>query len=113
MSDQLLKLSKSGTPTHDSPPVGDIISGDPQFTSWKLDSADGLTCGMWECTPGKWSTTYKVWEYIHILEGKATITPEDDEPVELSAGDSFVLRVGLRCTWDVKQTILKEFVIRS
>lgn len=113
MTQSLLKLEKSVAPEHATPPTGDIIDGAPAFTTWKLEDIDGLRCGLWECTPGKWSTTYDVWEYIRILEGFAIITPNEEEPVELRVGDSYILRVGLRCTWDVKETILKEFVIRA
>lgn len=113
MTERILKVTKSVTPSHATPPAGDIISGAPEFTTWKLEDIDGLRCGLWQCTLGKWSMTYDVWEYIRILEGFAIITPEDDDPVELRAGDSYILRVGLRCTWEVKEKILKEFVTRA
>lgn len=113
MSKTLQHVTKSVAPIHATPPAADILSGDPQFTSWKLEDDNGLRCGLWQCTPGKWSMTYDVWEYVHILEGFAVITPDNGEPVELRASDSYILRVGLRCTWDVKETVLKEFVIRS
>ena len=57
--------------------------------------------------------TYEVWEYVHIVEGFAIITPQDGDPVELRAGNSYILRAGLGCTWEVKETVLKEFVIRT
>ena len=113
MPDKILKLEKSVSPTHSSPPTGDIIDGAPEFTTWTLENKDGLRSGIWQCTPGKWSMTYEVWEYVHILEGFTIITPQDGDPVELHAGDSYIFRVGLGCTWDVKQTLLKEFVTRA
>ncbi|KIN74185.1 cupin domain-containing protein [Sulfitobacter guttiformis] len=113
MTQAMTRMEKTGEPVIGAPPTGDIIDGAPEFRTWKLDDVDGLRCGLWQCTPGKWSMTYDVWEYVRILEGKAIITPADEDPVELEAGDSYILRVGLRCTWDVKQTILKEFVIRA
>lgn len=113
MPDKILKLEQSVSPTHSTPPTGDIIDGAPEFTTWTLENKDGLRSGIWQCTPGKWSMTYEVWEYVHILEGFAIITPQDGDPVELHAGDSYIFRVGLGCTWDVKQTLLKEFVTRA
>lgn len=113
MTSHILEVSKSVEPIHTTPAVGDIISGDPKFTTWKLDDKDGLKCGLWECTPGKFTLGYEVWEYIRILEGFAILTPQDEDPIELRAGDSYILRVGLRCTWNVKETILKEFVIKA
>ncbi|WP_298858609.1 cupin domain-containing protein [uncultured Sulfitobacter sp.] len=113
MTQSIIKLEKSVAASHATPPTGDIIDGAPEFTTWKLEDDDGLRCGLWQCTPGKWSMTYTVWEYIRILEGFAIITPQDGDPIELRAGDSYILRIGFRCTWDVKETLLKEFVIRA
>lgn len=113
MPNKIEKLEQNVSPTHGTPPTGDIIDGAPEFTTWTLENHDGLRCGIWKSTPGKWSMTYEVWEYVRILEGFAIITPQDGDPVELRAGDSYILRVGLGCTWDVKETVLKEFVIRA
>jgi hypothetical protein len=47
------------------------------------------------------------------LKGQTALTQDREEPIKLRAGKSFVLRVGLRCIWDVKEKILKEFAIRG
>lgn len=113
MSDLIRPVQADVPPVHAAPPADDVLSGDPQFTSWKLEDVDGLRCGMWQCTHGSWTMTYDVWEYVRILEGHAVITPEGGAPVELRAGDSYILRPGLVCTWDVRETVLKDFVIRA
>lgn len=113
MSDLMRPVTADVTPTHATPPAQDILSGDPQFTSWKLEDVEGLRCGIWQCTPGSWRMTYDVWEYVRILEGHAIITPEGSTPIDLRTGDSYILRPGLICTWDVRETVLKDFVIRG
>ena len=46
MTAKIEKLGQSVSPTHSTPPTGDIIDGAPAFTTWTLENNDGLRCGM-------------------------------------------------------------------
>jgi uncharacterized cupin superfamily protein len=94
------------------PPSGRVISGDPVHTTWNLEERDGLFCGIWESTPGKWRIAYDEWEYCRILSGRSVITAEDGTVWPLGPGDSFILRPGFRGTWEVLETTRKDYVIR-
>ena len=41
-----------------------------------------MISGWWEATPGTWHAKYESWEFIHLIEGAAIITPDGGEPVE-------------------------------
>ncbi|MET0545144.1 MAG: cupin domain-containing protein [Caulobacterales bacterium] len=97
---------------HGAPAEGRTISGDPQFTTWNFEEADGLYAGVWESTPGKWRIAYDEWEYFHILSGHSIVTSESGEVWTLKAGDSLVLRPGFTGTWEVIETTRKDYVIR-
>lgn len=94
------------------PSADKLISGDPEFTTWNIEDVDGLYCGTWRSTPGKWKIQYDEWEYCHILEGHSIISEDGGDTSEVRAGDSFVIRPGFSGTWEVVETTTKEYVIR-
>ncbi|WP_136634326.1 cupin domain-containing protein [Pseudooceanicola onchidii] len=99
-------------PETDRPAPDRLIAGDPVFTTWNLEDRDGLYCGIWESTPGTWRAVYDEWEYCYIHAGVLVVTPEDGAPVTYRAGDSFIVRPGWRGTWQVVETVRKDYVIR-
>ncbi len=114
MPSHLLHLTPSAaTPAHDRPAPEKVLVGDPQFTTWNVEDRDGLYCGIWESTPGKWRIAYDEWEYCRILSGRSVITDDaTGEAHTLTAGDSFILRPGFTGSWEVIETTRKDYVIR-
>lgn len=114
MSDNALGFDLSSiTPETGAPAPDRLISGNPEFTTWNIEEAEGgIYAGIWQSTPGKWRIVYDEWEYFHILEGYSVVTEDDGEPVHLRAGDSYILRPGFRGTWEVIETTRKDYVIR-
>ena len=93
-------------------PAGEkVISGDPVFTTWNGEERDGLYCGIWQSTPGKWRISYDEWEFCHILSGKSVITDAGGNSKTVTAGDQFVLQPGFFGTWEVVETTRKTYVI--
>ena len=109
----LLAVTPHVAPGTDRPRPDRLISGDPVFTTWSLEETDGLYCGLWESTPGKWRMAYDEWEYCRILTGHSIIEGDDGTRLEVRAGDSFILRPGFSGTWEVIETTRKDYVIRS
>ncbi len=108
-----LRLTPTATPEADHPPADRLISGNPEFTTWNVEDRDGLYCGTWASTPGKWRIVYDEWEYCRILKGHSIIAEEGGAAHEVRAGDSFILRPGFRGTWEVVEATTKEYVIRA
>ncbi|MET3612846.1 putative cupin superfamily protein [Rhizobium aquaticum] len=108
------KFDLSTVETEEGAPAPDrLISGDPRFTTWNFEEADGgIYAGVWQATPGKWRVVYDEWEYFHILEGHSILTEEGGDPVHLKAGDSMIVRPGFTGTWEVIETTRKDYVIR-
>jgi uncharacterized cupin superfamily protein len=90
------------------------VEGNPTMTTWiEYTKEDGsIISGCWEATPGTYRAVYKSWEYIHMLQGKVIITPDDGEPVTVMAGDAFVIEDGFKGTWEIQEKVFKHFVIR-
>lgn len=112
MSDLFLSVTPAGDPEIGRPDPARLIAGDPVFSTWNLEERNGLWCGIWRSTPGKWRILYDEWEYCRILSGLSVIT-EDNGPARIvRTGDSFVLRPGFTGTWEVVETTTKDYVIR-
>ena len=109
----IARLTRDGiTPEVDRPDPDRVIAGDPVHTTWNVEERDGLWCGLWQSTPGKWRVSYAEWEYVRILEGRSVVTAADGSRVVLEAGDSWIIRPGFEGTWEVLETTLKDYVIR-
>jgi uncharacterized cupin superfamily protein len=104
--------SAAAEPEFDRPSPEKLISGSPEFTTWNIEERDGLYCGIWQSTPGKWRISYDEWEYCRILSGRSVITDKDGTEYPLGPGDSFILRPGFSGTWEVIETTQKDYVIR-
>ena len=112
MSPNLIPVSASVAPETERPAPDRLISGDPVFTTWNLEEREGLYCGIWQSTPGKWRIQYDEWEYCHILSGTSVLTEDGGTARTVTAGDSFILRPGFSGTWEVLETTTKDYVIR-
>lgn len=95
------------------PDAAKIIAGDPVHTTWNLEDRDGLYCGLWQSSPGTWRICYDEWEYMHILAGMSVVTDTAGKATTLRAGDSYIIRPGFVGVWEVVETTLKDYVIKT
>ncbi len=88
--------------------------GTPGMKTWvQHTSADGsVISGTWEATPGSWHATYKVYEFVHLIEGRIIITPDGGASVTLNPGDAFVVEPGFAGTWKIEAPVRKHFCIK-
>ena len=117
-SNLLFKLPELDT----NPIVSDLagwvaVDGKPKATmkTWiQHTSADGsIISGVWQATPGFWHTTYANYEFVHLIEGSITITPDGGEPQTFGPGDGFVVDAGFKGVWEIKEPVKKHFVIKT
>lgn len=100
-------------PEVDRPDPAKLVLGDPVHTTWNIEDRDGLYCGLWQSTPGAWRVSYDEWEYIRILSGHSILRGDDGSETHLRAGDSYIIRPGFTGVWEVVETTLKDYVIRT
>lgn len=102
-------------PRLDATPWKRIENTNPRtVTMVNYQSPDGKKItGTWICTPGKWEFEYDKWEYCHFQEGCSIIRLEDGSEIHLKAGDIFTIEPGTKGTWEVTETVRKNFIFVS
>jgi uncharacterized cupin superfamily protein len=79
-----------------------------------VQSADKkVSSGLWECSAGRFRWTFGWDEFVHVLEGEATIKPEGGPAITLRAGDTAHFPLGLQTEWLVPRHIRKAFTVRT
>jgi uncharacterized cupin superfamily protein len=79
-----------------------------QITADEVKKRGVSSWGIWEKEPSEFDWEYTSEERCYIINGKAEIDTGDDI-IEIKEGDFVVFPVGLRCKWNVKQTIKKYY----
>jgi uncharacterized protein len=87
-------------------------TGEEMTTSGRTLWKDGdQEVGVWECTPGPSYWTLETHEFVQIVAGRMTVTPDGGQPTELRAGDVAVFPRGWAGTWQIHETIRKVYVL--
>ena len=74
------------------------------------DPSGKFLAGVWDCSPMKRvATTLERSEFMHIIEGSGSITNADGVVFEFSAGDSFLIPVGMGYQWQNDSYVKKSF----
>ncbi|MBC2836314.1 cupin domain-containing protein [Paragemmobacter straminiformis] len=108
----IARITRDGIDAETARPDPDkLVAGDPVHSTWNIEDRNGLYCGLWQSTPGKWRVSYSEWEYVHILQGHSILTDSAGTETHLRTGDSYVIRPGFSGTWEVVETTLKDYVI--
>lgn len=90
-----------------------LVDGDPRQGVANLysDVSAQFHCGIWVAEPATWRVRYSEHELCHMLEGRILIREDGGEPVEVRAGDSFVVPAGFSGTWQVLERARKLYAI--
>lgn len=78
-----------------------------------FSNADGtLLAGVWECAPTlETFDAYPVNEMMTVISGSVTLTGDDGVAQVFSAGDTFFMTKGTKCTWEITETLEKYYMI--
>jgi len=66
---------------------------------------------IWSKEPSKFEWEYNEKETCYIIEGEAMVRNiETNEEIKFISGDIVVFEKGLKCIWEIKQTIKKRYI---
>ena len=88
-----------------------VVSGNPQVSTYELLDSDALAVGIWQHTAGV-STDVEVDEIFVVLSGRATIEVAGGPTLEVGPGDVGVLEAGAETTWTIHEDLRKIYIIR-
>ena len=90
------------------------VEGNPTMKTWiQHTSADGsVISGTWEATPGTYHATYGAYEFVHLIDGQITITPDGGTSVTMTPGCAFTVEPGFAGTWKIEKPVKKHFCIK-
>jgi uncharacterized cupin superfamily protein len=79
-----------------------------------LWDGNGLRTGIWEVTPGTFTSTRDGYnEICQILSGTATITESNGNSFDIGPGSLFVTPAGWEGTWTIHTTLRKMWVVQD
>jgi uncharacterized protein len=81
------------------------------LTIWTGPEGSGQSTGIWQCTAGPSYWVQEENEFIYLLSGSLTVTPDGGKPATFGAGDSAMFPRGWRGTWDLHETVRKVYVL--
>jgi uncharacterized cupin superfamily protein len=84
-----------------------LVEQDP--SPMKLEVMHVEQWDIWEKEISRFPWTYDAAETCYVLEGEAVVTPDNGDPVTISAGDLVVFMAGLSCVWEIKKPIRKHY----
>ena len=66
---------------------------------------------IWECPLSTFDWKYEQEEHCFIIEGSVTVIGPDNT-VNIYAGDYVIFPKGLKCTWEVHESIKKHYIFK-
>ena len=87
----------------------DDITVEHNASPAKLDIMGVYDWPVWSKEVSTFEWSYDKEEVCYLLEGAATITPQDGVPVDIEAGDLIRFPKGLRCTWQIHAAVSKHY----
>ena len=86
----------------DGPIEGDHVA----FTN---DSGN-MSVGIWDCQTAEFEMEpFSIHEFVHVMEGAATVVEGDGTTHNVKAGDCFFIPKGTVCQWKVPTYIKKYY----
>lgn len=112
MNIQILKNSPQRRDLLDTGAVAKPLSTPACTTSaLALDSVAGHKMGVWETTAGSYERQVVNAEFMHILSGRCTFTPDGGKPLLIEAGDIVFFPARTTGRWDMEETLRKVYVV--
>lgn len=73
---------------------------------------ESILTGVWESAPCREEIeSYAAHEMMTVISGSVTLTNADGDAETFTAGDTFFIAKGTKCTWHITETLKKFYMI--
>jgi uncharacterized protein len=87
-----------------------VTQGSPATRLAEAVSGQGFKSGLWEVTPGRFTTAPRGFdEVIHIISGTGILRGDDGSFVDLAPGVSFLMEDGFNGEWEIREQLQKFY----
>ncbi len=88
------------------------LNGAPMETFLEVYADARVELGIWECSPGRFPAAKDgIGEFMHVVEGRGILTSADGTVHEIRPGALIVTPDGWSGTWEIEETVRKEYVV--
>jgi uncharacterized cupin superfamily protein len=92
--------------------AGDAQLGEISWLRTEGSAGNALAAGLWRSGPASFEYVFPGDETFHVIGGAVTIElPDQDETVDLRAGDIASFDAGTRSVWHIRESFLKFTVV--
>jgi uncharacterized protein len=76
-----------------------------------IPGAEAVDTGVFECSPGTYRRSVKQAEVMHFIKGSGNFTPDGEDTIHFTAGDTLFFEANTEGLWNVDETMRKIYVI--
>jgi len=76
-----------------------------------IEGHEGIDTGIFECSAGTYRRSVKQAEVMHFLAGSGRFTPDGEETIHFTAGDTLFFEANTEGLWEVDAAMRKVYVI--
>jgi uncharacterized cupin superfamily protein len=76
-----------------------------------IGGSEAVDTGIFECTAGTYRRAIKQAEVMHFLAGRGRFTPDNEDTVHFSTGDTLFFEANTEGLWEVDEAMRKVYVI--
>ncbi len=107
-----IQAANEVTDLEDWGPLAEATGAPMQTSGHTMWSGENSSeAGIWECTAGPSYWSLEQNEFVHILSGSMTVTPDEGDSFLAGPGVTFLVPVGWKGTWEIHETIRKLYVL--
>lgn len=76
-----------------------------------IPGSEAVDTGVFECSPGTYRRSVKQAEVMHFIKGSGSFTPDGEDTIHFTTGDTLFFEANTEGLWNVDDTMRKIYVI--
>ena len=105
----MLSITAGEAPVVHTGYEANIVSGECAISQVGLGEVGGHKFGIWQVSPGEFTSTWDDWEAFTIVSGRGVLIDGSDQEHALVPGALIVIPPGTRGTWKISETLRKTY----